>query len=98
MKTFFIVLLLLLSKLTFAKGEMGPSELLIKNKLTQEQGNIKVRIYPIGTFFRTPSSQNPYFEYSPLADENDNPPNKPYITSGEKVITVMLQLEFILYM
>lgn len=89
MKTLTLLLfsIAILSTQAYAQGEMGASELLIKNRMLQIHGDLKVRIYPIGTFFRTVNTLNQYMEYSPLADRNDHPIGKQFITGGEKLIT-----------
>lgn len=81
-----LVLSICLSNYTFSQAEMGASELLIKNRLPAGLGNIKVRIYPIGAFFRTPDIFSAVRQYSPETEYNDHPPNKPFITGGEKTL------------
>ena len=66
MKKLFILLICLTPfSLLLSQGEMGPSELLIKNKLSPDQGNIKVRIYPVGVIFGTGDHwNNTFMRYS----------------------------------
>lgn len=89
MKTLIVLfyLLLLFATEAISQNEMGPSELLIKNRMPQNKGDLNIRIYPIGTFFRTVNTLNQYMEYSPFADGVDYPQDKQFITGGGKLIT-----------
>ena len=72
---------------SFSDQEMDQGELLIKNRFAQGTGNVKVRIYPVGTIFaRGTGTNNSYMNYTAYADPSDHPANNVFITGGEKTI------------
>ncbi|MBK8984325.1 MAG: hypothetical protein IPM38_18895 [Ignavibacteria bacterium] len=89
MKSIFLLLITsLLINVSFADQEMDQGELIIKNRIPDGYGIIKVKVYPIGAIFaRGVGVQTIYMNYTAFAEPSDHPEFFPYITGGEKTLT-----------